>query len=143
MKAGIFALALLWAGALFAQTPPPEAQGAHMQRMDRLAILLDLSDTQKTQVQTILEEEHAKMKANFEQIKATGTKPDPTQMHVMHQQLHQELITKLTPVLTPAQLKKFEALGPMMMGGHHGGYGRGGPGGAPTSQGTQAPPASN
>src|SRR2546429_4753318 len=75
MKATVFALALLWAGALCAQTPtaPPRNAAAHL---DKLATLLDLTDAQKAQVQAVLEAEHAKIRAAHEQAKASGTKPD-------------------------------------------------------------------
>ena len=107
------------------------------QHLDNLAVLLDLTDAQKGQVQTILEEEHAKMKASFEEARASGTKPDFEQMRAQHQQLHQELLQKLTPVLSPAQLKKFQVLMQMHaeMHGGHGHFAHEGPVGA-------APPAS-
>jgi len=133
MKASIFALAALWAGALLAQAPTPPEHAAHM---DRLATLLDLTDAQKTQVQAVLQEEHAKMRAAHEQAKASGTKPDWAQMQATHEQIQQEIIQRLTPVLSEAQLKKFQTLqemhGEMM---HHFGHG-GPPGGAtpPPSQ---------
>src|SRR6266481_4436977 len=83
MKATVFALALLWAGALFAQAPAPPEHAAHL---EKLATLLDLTDAQKTQVQAVLQEEHAKIKAAHEQAQASGTKPDWQQMHgeMMH-----------------------------------------------------------
>src|SRR5260370_998394 len=81
MKASIFALAALWAGTLLAQPPPPPEHAAHM---ERLATLLDLTDAQKTQVQAVLQEEHAKIRAAPEQAKAAGTKPDGAQMQAMH-----------------------------------------------------------
>jgi hypothetical protein len=134
MKASIFALAALWAGALFAQAPTPPEHAAHM---DRLATLLDLTDAQKTQVQAVLQEEHAKMRAAHEQAKASGTKPDWAQMQATHEQIQQEIIQRLTPVLSEAQLKKFQTLqemhGEMM---HH--FGHGGPPGGATP-----PPAHN
>jgi hypothetical protein len=109
MRATVLALALLCAGAAFAQMPPPGNAAAHQaQRMDDLATLLDLTATQKSQVQAILEEEHAQMKQTFEQAKASGTKPDFTQMKAMHEQIQTEMIQKLTPVLTSAQLAKFQ-----------------------------------
>ena len=111
MKAFVVAaLATLCAGAVFAQTPAATAseRGAH--RMDNLAILLDLTAAQKAQVQTVLQEQHAQMKQAFEQAKASGTKPDHSQMQAMHQQLQQDTIQKLTPVLTSAQLAKFQIL---------------------------------
>ncbi len=133
MKATVLALTALWAGALFAQAPAPPDHAAHM---DKLATLLDLTDSQKTQVQAVLQEEHAKIKAAHEQAMASGTKPDRDQMKAMHEQIQQEIVQKLTPVLSAAQLKKFQALhemhGEMM---HHHGHGAA-PGGA-------APPAQN
>ena len=123
MKAATFvALALLCGGAAFAQTSPPAAPNA-AKHMDNLATLLDLTDAQKMQVQTILQEEHAKMKASFEQAKASGTKPDWQQMHALHQQLEQETLQKLTPVLSATQLKKFQIIAEQMHhahGMHHG-----------------------
>jgi len=78
--------------------------------MDRLATLLDLTDEQKAQVQTILEEQHAKMKAQHDAAQASGQKPTFEQMKAAHDQMQQETVAKLTPVLSPAQLKKFEVL---------------------------------
>jgi len=120
MKASVLALALLWAGPLFAQTPPAAGAPPGSQRLDNLAILLDLTDAQKTQVQSILEEEHAKAKAAFEQARTSGTKPDPEQMHTLHQQIHQDTIQKLSGVLTPEQMKKFEILSEQHHGWHRG-----------------------
>jgi phosphatidylinositol kinase/protein kinase (PI-3 family) len=134
MKARVFALAVLWTGALFAQAPAPTQQAAHLQQ---LATLLDLTDAQKTQVQAILQEEHAKMKASFQQAQASGTKPDFQQMQALHQQIQQETLQKLTPVLSEAQLKKFQTLQEMHGQMRHGHFGHGGaPGGAtpPASQ---------
>jgi hypothetical protein len=111
MRATVLALALLCAGGALAQTPPPapaNAAAREAQRMNDLATLLDLNATQKTQVQAILEEEHAQMKQAFEQAKASGTKPDFTQMKALHQQIQADTIQKLTPVLTSAQLAKFQ-----------------------------------
>ena len=122
MKATLVALSLLFASAAFAQTPPaPNAEhGAKM--MDNLAVLLDLTPAQKTQVQAILQEEHAKAKAAFEQAHASGTQPDFSQMKALHQQLQQETLQKLTPVLSEAQLQKFQVLEQMHhQHMHHGG----------------------
>jgi hypothetical protein len=108
MKSSILALTLLCAGAVFAQTPPASPGAAH--HMDNLAILLDLTDAQKVQVQSVLQQEHAKMKESFEQAHASGSKPDWEQMKALHQQLQQETLQKLTPVLSAAQLKKFQVI---------------------------------
>jgi Spy/CpxP family protein refolding chaperone len=130
MKASVVALAALWAGIALAQNPGTSGRASHM---DNLAVLLDLTDTQKGQVQTILQGEHAQMKALFEQAKAAGGKPDFQAMHAAHQQIAQDTLTKLSTVLSPTQVKKFQTLQQMHHGfGHHGGPdGRGGPGGPP------------
>jgi ribulose bisphosphate carboxylase small subunit len=78
--------------------------------MEDLATLLDLTDAQKAQVQSILQEQHAKMRESFEQAKASGTKPDWQQMKALHEQLQQETLQKLAPVLSATQLKKFQVI---------------------------------
>jgi hypothetical protein len=124
MKATVMTLALLCAGAAYAQTAPP-APPAHAadeaRHMDDLATLLDLTDAQKAQVQTILQEQHAKMKASFEQAQASGTKPDWQQMKALHEQLQQETLQKLAPVLSATQMKKFQVIQQEMHAhmGHH------------------------
>ena len=112
MKAILMTITLLCAGAAYAQTPPPAPpHGADAARhMDDLATLLDLTEAQKTQVQAILQQQHAKMKESFEQAKASGTKPDWEQMKAMHEQLQQETLQKLAPVLSATQLKKFQII---------------------------------
>ena len=137
MKATVFAVALLWAGGLCAQTPALLPQAAA--HLDKIATLLDLTDGQKAQVQAVMQEEHAKMKAMHEQAKASGTKPDWEQMKAMHQQMQQEMVQKLTPVLTPEQLKKFQTLQELhsdMMHEHFHDHG-------PPPAGSPAPPAHN
>lgn len=118
MRATFLALALLAAGAAGAQAPAPANAAPHAAHMmNDLATLLDLTDAQKPQVQAILQEEHAQlrqqhaqMKETFEQAQAAGIKPDFSQMRAMHQQLEQQTIQKLTPVLTQSQLAKFQIL---------------------------------
>jgi Spy/CpxP family protein refolding chaperone len=126
VKATVLALALLCAGAAVAQTTTPATApnaAAHEARMmNNLATLLDLTDAQKPQVQAILQAEHAKMKAQFEQSKASGTKPDFAQMKAFHQQLQADTLKQLTPVLSALQLKKFQVLS-TMHGNRHGHHG--------------------
>ena len=102
--------------------------------MDDLATLLDLNDTQKAQVQSILQEQHAKMKASFEQARASGTRPDWQQMKAQHEQLQQETLQKLAPVLSATQMKKFEIIQQSMHAhmGHHMAHGPAGAAPAPT-----------
>jgi len=113
MKARFFALILFCAtGIALAQTPPDRPPGppnaAH--QLERLTTLLELTDTQKAQVKTILDAQHAKMQAQFQTAQASGTKPTFEQMRAARQQLHAATVQQLTPVLTPSQLKKFEVL---------------------------------
>jgi ribulose bisphosphate carboxylase small subunit len=135
MKASVLAAMLLCASPLFTMQAPA-GEPAAASHMDNLATLLDLTDAQKAQVQTILQEEHAKMKASFEQAKASGTKPDWQQMKALHQQIQQETLQKLTPVLSATQLKKFQIIQQAMHG--HGHFNHGGP-----PSGTAAPAAQN
>ena len=137
MKATVMTIALLCAGAAFAQTsPPPAPHAAEAARhMDDLATLLDLSDAQRAQVQAILQQQHAKMKESFEQAKASGTKPDWEQMKAMHEQLQQETLQKLAPVLSATQLKKFQII-QQQMHAHMGHMAHG-------QNGTATPPAQN
>jgi Spy/CpxP family protein refolding chaperone len=140
MKARLFALLLFCAsGIALAQSPPdrppgPPPNAAH--QLDRLTTLLDLTDTQKAQVKTILDAQHARMQAQFQNAQASGTKPTFEEMRAARQQSQAETVQQLTPVLTPSQLKKFEVLTEEGRGprGH-------GPHGPPS--GDAPPPASN
>jgi Spy/CpxP family protein refolding chaperone len=114
MKKIITALLLLvfTTGLATAQAPPDHPPGPPNPelRLDHLAILLDLTDEQKAQVKTILDAEHAKMKAQFEAARASGTRPSFEEMRAARQQQKAEVIQQLTSVLNAAQLKKFEVL---------------------------------
>ena len=124
MKATVLTLSLLCAGAAYAQAPAPAPSGHAAEaarHLDDLATLLDLTDKQKAEVQSVLQEQHAKMKQSFEEARASGTKPDWQQMKALHEQLQQETLQKLTPVLSASQLKKFEIIQQAM--GHHMGHG--------------------
>jgi Spy/CpxP family protein refolding chaperone len=119
MKTSLLAVALLWVGAAVAQAPDATSGGgpgpgsrheSPAQRMEHLATLLDLTDAQKAQVETILNEQHEKMKAQRDQAQASGQRPTFEQMKAAHAQMQQDTIAKLTPVLSAAQLKKFQVL---------------------------------
>ena len=119
MKIALVAVAVLWMGAAAAQAPDASGGGgpgpgfrheSAAQRLDHLATLLDLTDEQKAQVQTILDAQRAKMKAERDAAQASGEKPTFEQMKAAHDQLRQDTLAKLTPVLSPAQLKKFQVL---------------------------------
>ena len=117
MKISVAAVAVLWMGVAIAQAPdapvgpgPGFRHESPAEHMDHLATLLDLTDQQKAQVQTILDAQRAKMKAQHEAAHASGQKPTFEQMKAEHEQLRQDTLAKLTPVLSPAQLKKFQVL---------------------------------
>ena len=137
MKASLFAAALLCvAGVAAAQAPNPQKAAAReAQRMDRPAILLDLNDGQKAQMQTVLDEERAKMQALFQQAQASGTRPTHDQMRATHEQMKADTLQKLSTVLTESQLKKFQIL-EQGFGGRPG-FRRHGPPPPPPSSGTQ------
>ena len=136
MKASVLALALLCASPVVFSQTSPSATSREANHMNNLATLLDLTDAQKVQVQAILQAEHAKMKEAFEQAKSSGTKPDWQQMKALHQQIQQETLQKLTPMLSATQLKKFQVLSQMNHRGHfrHGGRAPAGSSTAPPSQ---------
>jgi Spy/CpxP family protein refolding chaperone len=118
MKVSLFAVAALWVGVALAQAPdaPPGAPGpggrheSPAEHMDHLATLLDLTADQKTQVQAVLEAEHTKMKAAHDQAESSGTKPTFEQMKAAHEQMQQDTLAQLKPILTADQLKKFQVL---------------------------------
>jgi Spy/CpxP family protein refolding chaperone len=138
MKVSVLALVLLLAtGVVMGQGPPDRPPGPPNpeHQLERLATLLDLTDSQKAQVKTILDAEHAKMKAQFEAARASGTKPSFDAMHALHEQLQAETVQQLTPVLSASQLKKFEVLREEQHGPHGAG-----PHGPPSGA---APPVSS
>jgi hypothetical protein len=138
MKASVLAVALLCASPLIA-TQAPAGEPSAASRMDNLAMLLDLTEEQKGKVQAILQEEHAKMKASFEEAKASGTKPDWQQMKALHQQIQQETLKRLTAVpLSATQLQKFQIIEQAMHGHRH--FDHGGP---PSAAAPAAPAGQN
>ncbi len=126
-KATVVALAVLCAAATVAAYAGGGEQASHMQS---LALLLDLTDAQKPQVQAILQGEHQQMKALIERSRAAGGKPNFQALAAAHQQISQDTLAKLSGVLSPVQLQKFQALQQM----HHGHHpGANGPPPAPTT----------
>jgi Spy/CpxP family protein refolding chaperone len=82
--------------------------------IDQLASELNLTAAQKTQVQQILNDESAER----EQLQSSGE----DRRQIM-QQVQSDLITKMSAVLTPDQLQKFEQI---EQHHHHHGHGFGG-----------------
>jgi Spy/CpxP family protein refolding chaperone len=91
--------------------------------IDQLATELNLTAEQKPQVQQILDDENAQR----EQLQSSGE----DRREVM-QQVRSDLITKMSAVLTPDQLQKFEQMEQQHRhhgrGGFGGGYGQQSPG---------------
>lgn len=130
------------AGAAFAQAPPPADAHADWQarrqqweqkwqqertrmeqrRMERLAVILDMTPAQQQQVQAIFAAQHTRMQQVMKQAMEA------------RRAAHTETETKLGQVLSPSQMKKLKLLipdrhrhfmrrGPMVMGepmGMHG-----------------------
>jgi hypothetical protein len=117
-------------------TPPPPPHGAHGPHgppgldIDRLTVLLDLDPYQAGQVQQALTDERNAMHAQRQNDKAAGTRPSFQEMQARRAQTEQDLIGKLSTVLSDAQITKLKVL----MEPPHGGFG--GPPGAATGAGT-------
>ncbi len=111
MKRFIIALpaVLLLAHAALAQQPPPgRPRGGPP--IERMASELNLDDTQKAEVQRILQEQRAKHESERQQLAATGERPSPENMRKMFQQQDEELRQALSGVLTSEQLTKLAQL---------------------------------
>jgi len=141
MRHSVVLLALLCVGGTaLAQTPPSDAhanwQAKHQQwaqkwqqerakmeqkRLDRMAVLLDMTPAQKQQVQTILASERTRMQQAMKQAMEA------------RRAAHTETLTKLGQVLSPTQMKKLKLLMPerhrrfFMMRGRRGPMGPMGP----------------
>lgn len=115
----VLAAVLCAAGTAFAQAPPSpshadwqakrqqweqkwKAKRAEMEqkRLDRLAVLLDMTPAQKQQVQTIFAGERDQMKQAMKQAMEA------------RKAAHTEAQTKLGQVLSPTQMKKLKLLMP-------------------------------
>jgi Spy/CpxP family protein refolding chaperone len=114
------------AGTALAQAPapsqPPPAQwhGHHQwkdaaqwrqkmeqRRMERLAVILDLTPAQRQQVGTIFADEHARMRPAMQQVRQAMERA-----RAAHEAARKETLQRLTSVLSPEQMKKFKALMP-------------------------------
>lgn len=78
--------------------------------MERMAVLLDLIDAQKAEVQKVLDEQHEKLRAVHEEQRSAGTTPTREDRVKFHEQLKQDMLARLQSVLSPEQIKKFEVL---------------------------------
>jgi hypothetical protein len=102
----LFAAAWLFSGPVHAD-PPHQHKGPDM---DRIALLLDLDEQQKSEVQKVLESQHEQVRATIEQERAAGEHPSHEEIRARHEKLKQDTLDKLSGVLNDQQLKKFVAL---------------------------------
>ena len=143
IRTTIFALCLAAKGyATQAQAPadqpapPPAPNGWHGHHgppgldIDRLTVLLDLDPYQAGQVQQALTDQRNAMRAERQSDKAAGTRPSFQEMQARRAQAEQDLIGKLSTVLSDAQITKLKVL----LEPPHGGFG--GPPGGATGAGT-------
>lgn len=122
MRRSIVLLSMLaMACTALAQAPaPPQAQGGHswsgaagwrqkmeQRRMERLTVLLDLTPAQRRQVQAILSDEHARMKARMQQVEEAVR-----QARIAHEAVRKDAEQRLAAVLNPTQMKKLRVLMP-------------------------------
>lgn len=104
-------VALIAAAMLASAVALAHPHGRHTgQDMERMAVLLDLNDAQKAEVQKVLDEQHEKLRAVHEERRSAGTSPTREDRVKFHEQLKQDTLAKLQSVLSPEQLKKFEVL---------------------------------
>jgi Spy/CpxP family protein refolding chaperone len=108
MKSRVVLIAAALLASAVALAHPHEGRQGH--DMDRMAVLLDLNDAQKADVQKILDEQHQKLEAVHQQRRSADAKPTREERVKFHEELKQDTVTKLQAVLSPEQIKKFEAL---------------------------------
>jgi Spy/CpxP family protein refolding chaperone len=107
-RVALIAATLLASAVAFAHPPHDGPPGPDM---DRMAVLLDLNDAQKSEVQKILNEQHEKMRAaHGERHSADSTRPTREERAKFHEQMKQDTVARLQSVLSATQIKKFEAL---------------------------------
>lgn len=110
------------------QPPAPGQHGPHGPHgppgldIDRLTVLLDLDPYQKGQVAQALQEQRNAMRAERQANEASGTRPNFADVQAQRTQAQQQLITKLTGVLSDQQITKLKVLMEPPRGGPGGGY---------------------
>ena len=121
MKTVAYVIAFLAVLSGVAMAQPSE----QLNRMDRMGILLDLDDYQKTEVQRILQEQRESMRAAREAMRDSGERPSREERVARRQQAREAVMTQMQSVLTPEQITKFEVLRDMNRGRGRRGGGRG------------------
>jgi hypothetical protein len=106
---------VLISGVALADGPPPGAPGhgpgpGPGMSIDKLEVLLDLDAYQKQEVQKILDEQHAAMRAKREQMRNSQTRPSFQEMEAQRATAQKETRAKLAKILSDQQMKKFDVL---------------------------------
>jgi hypothetical protein len=97
-------------------TPPPPhdwhggPHGPPGLDIDRLTVLLDLDPYQAGQVQQAITDQRNAMRAERQNEKAAGTRPSPQEIQARRAQAEQDLIGKLSTVLSDTQITKLKVL---------------------------------
>ena len=107
----------LFVGALAAAHPhqPP------FMDIDKLAVLLDLNDQQKSEVDSVLKEQHQAAMTHHDEMRKSDKRPSMEDMQAYHQQMVDDTVAKLQKTLSAKQIEKFKILmeSPPMHGGPH------------------------
>ncbi len=106
MKSVVYAVAIsaVMTGIAVAQ-PPDRAE-----HMDRMAVLLDLDEYQKTEVQRILQEQRESARTSREAMRESGQRASREERAALREQMRDATMTRLQGVLRPEQITKFEVL---------------------------------
>jgi hypothetical protein len=96
------------AGTALAQRPGGPPAGRF--DIDRMAVLLDLDEYQKSEVARVLSEQRDAGEAMREQFAASGERPSREEIQTHREQMRQDTLAKLQSVLTAEQVTKFEIL---------------------------------
>jgi hypothetical protein len=88
----------------------PRHGGMRGPDVDRLAIVLDLDDQQKQEVEQIMTAHRAAAEARREAHRASGERPDRETIEATREQMRASLHSQLANVLSVEQLEKFDAM---------------------------------
>ena len=111
----------LFVGAL-AVAQPHEMHQPPFMDIDKLAVLLDLNDQQKSEVDRVLKEQHEAAMAHRDEMRKSSERPSFEDMQAYHQQMVDDTVSKLQKTLSAKQIEKLKILmetPPMMHGGPH------------------------
>ena len=88
----------------------PRHGGMQGPNVDKLAIILDLNDQQKQEVEQIMTAHHEAAMARRDAHRASGQRPDPATIDAEREQMQANLHSQLANVLSAEQLEKFDAM---------------------------------